>query len=126
MVSLTTSTSQIELALSITLTRIVLGSILDEEIKKRTVEFDEKFESKFELATKGLDQTMIKFAQAAMSNMLGGIGFFFGASKVQSEYNPEPIGKLCGTRGGSTGSHSTVYWFIHFDCPSKGNCGSLC
>ncbi|XP_067934654.1 mannosyl-oligosaccharide glucosidase-like [Watersipora subatra] len=67
------------------------GSVLQTEIALRTQEFDKKFEKVFRLKEKGYSNEHIAFAQAAMSNMLGGVGFFFGSSKVQSVYNQEPI-----------------------------------
>ncbi|XP_023311834.1 mannosyl-oligosaccharide glucosidase GCS1 isoform X2 [Anoplophora glabripennis] len=53
--------------------------------------FDEKFESKFKLRHKGFTDKQITFAQAALGNMIGGIGYFYGASVVQSVYTKEPV-----------------------------------
>ncbi|ELT88875.1 hypothetical protein CAPTEDRAFT_181793 [Capitella teleta] len=50
-----------------------------------------KFENTFHLKQKGFDAEHFGFAQAMLSNMLGGIGYFYGSSKVQSPYNKEPI-----------------------------------
>lgn len=33
----------------------------------------------------------MKFAQACFSNLVGGVGYFYGASRVQSEYTKEPV-----------------------------------
>ena len=54
-------------------------TILQEKLK----DFDEKFEATFALQKLGFNQSQIRFAQAAMSNMIGGIGYFFGHSLVQ-------------------------------------------
>ncbi|CAH1118742.1 unnamed protein product [Phaedon cochleariae] len=53
--------------------------------------FDQKFEDVFGLKAKGYSEKHIAFAQAALSNMVGGIGYFYGASKVQSTYSEEPV-----------------------------------
>ena len=54
--------------------------------------FNKKFEETFGLQEKYGDQSQkIKFAQAAMSNMIGGIGYFYGHSLVQSVYQTSPV-----------------------------------
>ena len=45
--------------------------------------FNENFEKTFGLKKLGFNQSQIDFAQAAMSNMIGGIGYFYGHSKVR-------------------------------------------
>lgn len=97
---------------------VLEGAILSQEVEKRSKAFHEDFEAKFRLSEKGFDTRQIAFAKAALSNMLGllivkiqtsdllvlnivtviicrhltgGIGYFYGASKVQSKYNKEPI-----------------------------------
>ncbi|XP_060809205.1 mannosyl-oligosaccharide glucosidase isoform X3 [Amyelois transitella] len=61
--------------------------VLDE--KRRS--FDEEFEEKFKLSEKGYQESDIAIARAAMSNMIGGIGYFYGAGRVQSQYTREPV-----------------------------------
>nr|XP_029728873.1 alpha-glucosidase 2-like [Aedes albopictus] len=53
--------------------------------------FTEKFNSIFNLEAKGFTPGEVTFAKSIMSNLIGGIGYFYGASKVQSEYNEHPI-----------------------------------
>ncbi len=69
----------------------LVGSVLTDELEKRKVAFDEKFESSFGLQAKGFTSSQIEFAKAALSNMLGGMGYFFGQSVVQSAYNEHPV-----------------------------------
>lgn len=39
----------------------------------------------------GYDDEQVAFAKAAFSNMIGGIGHFYGESLVQSKYEPKPV-----------------------------------
>ncbi|CAG8801587.1 2710_t:CDS:10, partial [Racocetra persica] len=49
-------------------------------------DFDTKFESIFGLASKGFDDDHIYFAQTMLSNLIGGIGYFYGSSIVDRSY----------------------------------------
>ena len=46
---------------------------------------------RFPLQDKGYDNEQINFAKAALSNLIGGIGHFYGHSYVQSEYQSQPV-----------------------------------
>ncbi|KAM3955537.1 LOW QUALITY PROTEIN: mannosyl-oligosaccharide glucosidase [Aphomia sociella] len=59
------------------------------EDKRRS--FDLEFEEKFKLAEKGYPEEDVAIARAAMSNMIGGVGYFYGAGRVQSQYTREPV-----------------------------------
>jgi mannosyl-oligosaccharide glucosidase len=52
-------------------------------LKTKQSNFNLRFEGTFGLEQKGFNDKQIKFAQAAMSNMVGGIGYFYGHSLVQ-------------------------------------------
>ena len=67
------------------------GPVFDEAMKKHETAFDKKFENIFDLKARKFSEDQINFAKAALSNMVGGIGYFYGASIVQSVYNEEPI-----------------------------------
>lgn len=58
---------------------------LDAALSKRRREFHDKFERTFALAAKGYDEDQVKFAKAAFSNMLGGVGYFYGSAQVRNE-----------------------------------------
>lgn len=67
------------------------GDILTSLLEKRKNEFNDRFEETFRLEQKGYTEREINIAKAALSNMLGGIGYFYGSSLVQSVYNKEPV-----------------------------------
>ncbi|XP_039607741.1 mannosyl-oligosaccharide glucosidase [Polypterus senegalus] len=67
------------------------GDVLTEELEKKKYAFDEKFEKVFGLQKKGYTPSQIKFSKAALSNMLGGLGYFNGQSAVQSKFNEYPL-----------------------------------
>ncbi|XP_072026671.1 mannosyl-oligosaccharide glucosidase-like [Amphiura filiformis] len=67
------------------------GKELTKELDKHKVDFEKKFESKFGLTKKGFTANQIRVAKAAMSNLLGGIGYFYGKSIVKSQYNSDPV-----------------------------------
>ncbi|XP_043919946.1 mannosyl-oligosaccharide glucosidase [Protopterus annectens] len=75
----------------ITRPSLLMGEVFTEEMEKQKALFNERFEKTFPLQEKGYTQQQIVFAKAALSNMLGGMGFFFGTSVVQSKYNPHPV-----------------------------------
>ncbi|KAM8878839.1 mannosyl-oligosaccharide glucosidase [Spinachia spinachia] len=69
----------------------LVGSVMTQELERRKAEFDSKFEKTFDLERKGFSQPQVKFGKAALSNMLGGMGYFYGESVVQSVYNEYPL-----------------------------------
>ncbi|EFX84976.1 hypothetical protein DAPPUDRAFT_314562 [Daphnia pulex] len=67
------------------------GETYDTLLQKHRKEFLNQFESKFHLQKKGFSDEEQDFAVSAMSNLIGGIGYFYGSSKVQSVHNKEPV-----------------------------------
>ena len=65
------------------------GPVYDELLQTYRKDFAAKFEDKFRLIEKGYSESDVDFAMAAMSNLVGGIGYFHGTSKVQSVHNKE-------------------------------------
>ncbi|RHZ88789.1 hypothetical protein Glove_21g288 [Diversispora epigaea] len=51
--------------------------------------YDVKFEKVFGLAAKGFDDKHIYFAQTMLSNLIGGIGYFYGSSIVDRSYTED-------------------------------------
>lgn len=67
------------------------GNVFSSLLEQRKKEFNDRFEKTFRLNEKDYSEKEINFAKAALSNMLGGIGYFYGSSLVQSYYNKEPV-----------------------------------
>lgn len=60
-------------------------------LEAKRVQFTNTFEETFKLKEKGYSQSDIRFAESALSNMLGGIGYFYGSSRVQSVHTKDPV-----------------------------------
>lgn len=66
----------------------LIGDSYSQALKWHQTRFLQRFDQTFNLKSSEHES---KFTQAALSNMLGGIGYFYGASKVQSTYNKQPV-----------------------------------
>lgn len=62
---------------------------LTREINDATEAFGQRFSSVFELKAPFHVEKYKKFAQSMFSNLIGGIGYFYGASLVDRSYAPE-------------------------------------
>lgn len=69
----------------------LIGDMYNKELLYHEKNFEKKFEDIFKLASKGYSESEISAAQAIFSNLIGGIGYFYGSSLVQSKYNKEPV-----------------------------------
>ncbi|KYM92130.1 Mannosyl-oligosaccharide glucosidase [Atta colombica] len=67
------------------------GNNYDEALKDHRELFSKKFENVFKLKSKGYTDDEVAFAKMAFSNLIGSIGYFYGASQVQSIYTQEPV-----------------------------------
>jgi len=67
------------------------GTHFTETLNHFIQKFDEQFEKTFPLHEKGYSKDQISFAQSALSNMVGGIGHFYGKSLVMSEEMERPV-----------------------------------
>ena len=70
---------------------VLRGEVYDNLLYEHRMAFFQNFESKFHLFEKDFSEDEISFGKAALSNLIGGIGYFYGSSKVQSIYNKEPV-----------------------------------
>ncbi|XP_074848235.1 mannosyl-oligosaccharide glucosidase isoform X2 [Carettochelys insculpta] len=75
----------------------LVGRALTEELAHHVAAFEQRFEETFALGRKGFPLQQQRFAQAALSNMLGGMGYFHGHSLVQSAHSQQPLPYLEGS-----------------------------
>jgi mannosyl-oligosaccharide glucosidase len=61
---------------------------LGKKLQQKELEFNTRFEEKFHLIQKGFSKDQVDFAQFLLSNMLGGIGYFHGASVIDRSHPP--------------------------------------
>lgn len=67
------------------------GDVFTQALDQHLKEFNAKFSSIFKLEKKGFGEKEAFVAKSALSNMLGSVGYLYGSSLVQSEYNKEPV-----------------------------------
>ena len=67
------------------------GEVFSLALKSHVDDFEKKFNNIFQLEKKGYGDKESRVAKAALSNMLGSIGYFYGSSLVQSQYNKDPV-----------------------------------
>ncbi|KAH8387856.1 hypothetical protein KR093_009903 [Drosophila rubida] len=78
-------------ALGESITRPPTGRAYSDSLQAKMTAFEQRFEQTFQLAAKGYGAEEVQFARNALSNMLGGIGYFYGASRVQSVHTQNPV-----------------------------------
>lgn len=67
------------------------GDVFQKALEEYTSSYDAKFDEVFKIHDKGFNDNEIGFAKATLSNLIGGVGYFYGASDVQSEWNAKPV-----------------------------------
>ncbi|NXU55680.1 MOGS glucosidase, partial [Turnix velox] len=67
------------------------GAELSAALAQHVAAFEQRFEKTFGLGRKGFPLQQQRFAQAALSDMLGGMGFFHGRSLVHSPLQEHPV-----------------------------------
>ncbi|GBG60662.1 hypothetical protein CBR_g11887 [Chara braunii] len=76
------------------------GAQLSAKLADEEAAFDKRFDDTFELHGKGVKDAEAEVAKAALSNLLGGMGFFYGQSKIAAPGQEH---------GGGTQDH-LLYW----------------
>ncbi|MCO5574989.1 hypothetical protein L7F22_028786 [Adiantum nelumboides] len=65
------------------------GLNLNNEIAKRELAFEKQFQQTFGLKEKGFKDRYLEAGRAALSNLLGGIGYFYGRSRIAVPFDPQ-------------------------------------
>ncbi|XP_068154735.1 uncharacterized protein GCS1 [Drosophila tropicalis] len=74
-----------------TLQKPITGRPYSELLQRKVKQFEQRFDDTFELPSKGYSQAEVHMARNALANMLGGIGYFYGSSRVQSQHTQKPV-----------------------------------
>lgn len=61
------------------------GNRLEQRLERLRDDFDRKFERTFGLTKKGIPTPIVQFGKEALSNVLGGIGYFYGSSLTKKQ-----------------------------------------
>uniref|UniRef100_A0A0N4ZL92 Mannosyl-oligosaccharide glucosidase n=1 Tax=Parastrongyloides trichosuri TaxID=131310 RepID=A0A0N4ZL92_PARTI len=80
-----------------------IGEEYDNKLKSKTNEFLTTFEEKFNLKNKNVTLLHKNMGRVVLSNMLGGIGFFYGSNIVKSKYSTTDILQYYGPHSLLTG-----------------------
>lgn len=67
------------------------GNTFDKKLEKHRKDFHKKFEKIYKLREKNFGEDQISFAKSVLSNLVGGIGYFYGSSRVQSAHTKSPV-----------------------------------
>ncbi|KAI0060895.1 glycoside hydrolase [Artomyces pyxidatus] len=65
------------------------SATLDKGVPAMTASFDERFKTKFPVPKSPTQQSMYAFSEAITSNLIGGVGYFYGRSIVDSSFSYE-------------------------------------
>jgi mannosyl-oligosaccharide glucosidase len=67
------------------------NSLYSQSLDQHSANFHKRFESVFRLTAKGFTTAEVQFAESVFSNLLGSIGYFYGASAVKNDEFPQPV-----------------------------------
>ncbi|GAB6025474.1 hypothetical protein CHUAL_011214 [Chamberlinius hualienensis] len=67
------------------------GDFYLETLESHRQEFNHQLDEQFGLSADRHSQKDLEFAKAALSNLVGGIGYFYGKSVVKSSYSKDPV-----------------------------------
>ncbi|MCO5560649.1 hypothetical protein L7F22_014266 [Adiantum nelumboides] len=73
----------------VSLLRPFKGLNLNNEIAKQELAFEKQFQQTFGLKEKGFKDRYLEAGRAALSNLLGGIGYFYGRSRIAVPFDPQ-------------------------------------
>ncbi|KAG0165528.1 Processing alpha glucosidase I [Apophysomyces sp. BC1034] len=66
----------------------ITSTSLTDELSRQEEQFDARFEKTFHLQQKGFSSDQVEFANFLLSNLIGGVGYFYGSSVVDRSRPP--------------------------------------